>query len=38
MRLFQSLDEYYKHMNYFWSAFWGVIPMIIPLIIFKLIS
>ena len=34
--LFPSLKGYYKHLNYFWSAFWGAIPMLIPLFIVKL--
>jgi hypothetical protein len=32
-RLFESLDGYYKALNYFWSAFWGAVPMLIPLLI-----
>jgi hypothetical protein len=31
--LFSSLEGYYNHLNYFWSAFWGAIPMLLPLII-----
>ena len=31
--LFPSLQGYYNHLNYFWSAFWGAIPMILPLVI-----
>jgi hypothetical protein len=38
MRLFPSLDGYYKSLNYFWSAFWGAIPLMMPLIIYKTIS
>ena len=34
--LFPSLKGYYKHLNYFWSAFWGAVPMLIPLFIVKL--
>lgn len=34
--LFPSLKGYYAHLNYFWSAFWGAIPMLIPLFIVKL--
>ena len=34
-RIFPSLDGYYHHLNYFWSAFWGVIPMMIPLALTK---
>jgi hypothetical protein len=29
--LFSSLTGYYAHLNYFWSAFWGAVPMIMPL-------
>ena len=31
--IFPSLKGYYLSLNYFWSAFWGIIPMIIPFII-----
>lgn len=37
-QIFQSLSGYYKHLNYFWSAFWGAIPMVIPLFISSLIA
>lgn len=30
--LFPSLTGYYAHLNYFWSAFWGAVPMLIPLL------
>lgn len=30
--IFPSLEGYYAHLNYFWSAFWGAIPMLIPLL------
>jgi hypothetical protein len=33
--LFPSLKMYYEHLNYFWSAFWGAIPMILPLIVYN---
>lgn len=36
--LFSSLKEYYQYLNYFWSAVWGAIPMIIPLFIFNLLA
>lgn len=36
-RIFPSLDGYYKHLNYFWSAVWAIIPMLIPLFITKFI-
>ncbi len=29
--IFPSLQGYYDHLNYFWSAFWGAVPMILPL-------
>jgi len=35
--LFPSLKGYYKHLNYFWSGVWGAIPMIIPILLYKLI-
>ena len=35
--IFPSLDGYYKALNYFWSAFWGAIPMVIPLMISHMI-
>lgn len=31
--IFPSLGLYYFHMDYFWSAVWGAIPMIIPLLL-----
>lgn len=34
--VFPSLKGYYKHLNYFWSAVWGAIPMITPLLIYKI--
>ncbi len=36
--IFPSLQGYYDHLNYFWSAFWGAVPMILPLGIMKLSS
>jgi len=36
--LFPSLKGYYNHLNYFWSAFWGAVPMMIPLVLYKLIN
>jgi hypothetical protein len=35
--VFNSLQGYYKALNYFWSAFWGAIPMILPLFIYNII-
>ena len=34
--LFPSLNGYYNYFNYFWSAVWGAIPMIIPVLIYQL--
>jgi hypothetical protein len=34
--IFSSLKEYYTYFNYFWSAVWGAIPLMIPLILFSL--
>lgn len=34
-RLFQSLDGYYAHLNYFWSAIWAIIPMLIPFFLWQ---
>lgn len=31
--IFPSLKGYYSQLNYFWSAVWGAIPMMIPLLI-----
>jgi hypothetical protein len=36
--VFRSLDGYYKYFNYFWSAVWGAIPMMMPLLFYKLSS
>ena len=36
--IFPSLQGYYDHLNYFWSAFWGAVPMILPLGIMRLSS
>jgi len=38
LRLFQSLDGYYKALNYFWSAFWGAVPMVMPLLVLILLK
>ena len=35
--LFPSLQGYYNNLNYFWSAFWGAIPMILPLVISEIV-
>jgi len=34
--IFPSLEGYYKALNYLESAIWGAIPMIIPLLIYKM--
>jgi len=36
--VFQSLKGYYSALNYFWSAVWGAIPILLPLLIWKLLS
>ena len=36
--LFSSLTGYYGHLNYFWSAFWGAVPMLMPLMAVKLLN
>jgi uncharacterized membrane protein YvlD (DUF360 family) len=33
--IFSSLDGYYKYFNYFWSAVWMAIPMMLPLFIYN---
>lgn len=33
--IFPSLKGYYSHLNYFWSAFWAVIPMLIPYYLYR---
>jgi hypothetical protein len=38
LRLFRSLDGYYKYLNYFWTGFWGAIPLMMPLAILNFIS
>lgn len=36
--VFHSLAKYYESLNYFFSALWGVIPMVIPLVLYKIID
>ena len=36
LNIFPSLKEYYIYLNYFWSAVWGAIPIILPYFIFNL--
>jgi preprotein translocase subunit SecG len=31
--LFSSLEGYYEYFNYFWSAVWGAIPLMIPYLV-----
>ena len=33
LAIFPSLDGYYRYFNYFWSAIWGAIPLMLPLFI-----
>jgi hypothetical protein len=35
--VFPSLSGYYTSLNYFWSAVWGIIPMVLPLLIVHLV-
>lgn len=37
LNIYPSLRPYYKHMTYFWSAVWGAIPMILPLLIWDFV-
>jgi hypothetical protein len=37
LNIFSSLKGYYKSLNYFWSAVWGIIPMLIPYVLYKYI-
>ena len=36
--IFPSLKGYYNYFNYFWSAIWGAIPLILPYLIFNLLT
>ena len=36
LRIFNSLDGYYTYLNYFWSGFWQVFSMCLPLFIYNL--
>lgn len=36
--IFKSLKGYYEYFNYFWSAVWGAIPMMMPLLIYKCVK
>ena len=35
--LFPSLDGYYRTLNYFWSAVWGAIPLVMPLALARML-
>jgi hypothetical protein len=35
---FPSLQGYYNHLNYFWSFFWAIIPMLLPFWIYKILE
>jgi hypothetical protein len=32
---FKSLTGYYNHLNYFWSAVWGAIPLMLPFFVYQ---
>ena len=36
--IFPSLKGYYEYFDYFWSAVWGAIPLMMPLALYDLIS
>ena len=36
LMIFPSLEGYYEYFNYFWSAVWGAIPLILPFFIYNL--
>ncbi len=38
LNVFPSLKGYYRHMNFFWSAVWGAIPMVLPFFIYNHMS
>ena len=35
LMIFKTLKGYYEYFNYFWSAVWGAIPLMLPLFIFQ---
>jgi hypothetical protein len=35
-RIYPSLDPYYRHLGYAASAFWGAIPMMLPLLFHRI--
>jgi hypothetical protein len=36
--IFPSLKGYYESLNYFWSAFWGAVPLMMPLFVLKFLN
>ena len=38
LMIFKSLKPYYKSLNYFWSAFWMAIPMMLPFFIYNMLA
>jgi len=38
LMIFSSLTGYYSYFNYFWSAVWGAIPLVLPYLIYILIK
>jgi len=38
LNVFPSLKGYYNYFNYFWSAVWGAIPLMLPYLIFNLLK
>jgi hypothetical protein len=38
LNVFPSLKGYYKYFNYFWSAVWGAIPLMLPYFIYSKIN
>lgn len=38
LRIFESLDGYYSFLNYFWSGWWEVFSMCLPLLVYQLVN
>ena len=36
--IFPSLKGYYANISYFWSGFWGAVPLMLPLFLFQFLS
>jgi len=36
--VFTTLEGYYEYFNYFWSAVWGAIPLMLPLFILNVVG